>query len=154
MSAPPDTRGEHTFTIDTRWDDVPNKTLRELARIWFWESDYEQQTGEPPGPHPDLDGETGRETVVRMNFTAGPDPQWRFIEAAVAEASRDDHLLSVAAGPVEHLLWKHGEAFIGRVEERVAADPKWRTLIGGVWRHGMSDAVWSRVEALKDAASG
>ena len=91
--------------------------------------------------------------VVRMNFTAGPDAQWRFIEAAVAEAGKE-HLGPVAAGPVEHLLWKHGREFIAAVEAAHAASPKWRTLLAGVWRHLTEDDVWARVERLRGGDPG
>jgi hypothetical protein len=55
-------------------------------------------------------------------------------DVAVAHAS-DEKLGHIAAGPVEHLLGKHGEQYIENVEQRAEADPKFE--------------VWARVEALK-----
>jgi hypothetical protein len=51
-----------------------------------------------------------------------------------------------AAGPLENLLSKHGDTFIERVEERVAMDPKFLSLLCRVWRLSMSDEVWRRVQ--------
>ena len=83
-----------------------------------------------------------------MNFTATPDQQWRFILAAIAHAS-DEELGHIAAGPVEHLLGKHGDRYIGEIERRAESDPKFARMLSGVWKYMMSDEVWARVEALK-----
>jgi hypothetical protein len=63
----------------------------------------------------------------------------------------DDELLSVlAAGPVEEVLAVHGEAIIGAVEAKAASNPKFRHLLGGVWKNAMSDEVWARVCSARE----
>ena len=64
-----------------------------------------------------------------MNFTARPEHQWQFILAAVVHAS-DDELGHIAAGPVEHLLGKHGEKYI----EKVSSAPKPIQSLHVCWR--------------------
>jgi hypothetical protein len=88
------------------------------------------------------------QSVVMMNFTAKPEHQWQFILAAVTHASNDE-LGHIAAGPIEHLLGKHGEQYIEKVEQRAEADPKFARMLAGVWKHLMTDEVWARVQALK-----
>ena len=93
-------------------------------------------------------------TVTLMNFTAGPDVQWAFLDAAVAAAETEDEYCAIAAGPFEHLLGHHGDAFIEAVERRCAEDPKWRRAARGAWKYMMSDAVWARVRAIQERRGG
>ena len=86
----------------------------EFAKAWLAEL-----RPHPPSPESDV-VPTGTESdvgqaVVMMNFTADPDQQWQFVRSAVAHAKSDDELGHIAAGPVEHLLGRHGESLIARV---------------------------------------
>jgi hypothetical protein len=97
--------------IDERWDQLSLSDWDAFARSWIDElrgtpSDSEQDVGQP---------------VVMMNFTARPEHQWQFILAAVRHAQAEE-LGHVAAGPVEHLLGKHGDTYIGEVECRAASE--------------------------------
>jgi hypothetical protein len=56
----------------------------------------------------------------------------------------------LSAGPIEDLLAQHGEAFIDRVEAEARIDPRFAKLLGGVWQNSISDAVWNRVQAIRD----
>jgi hypothetical protein len=65
----------------------------------------------------------------------------------------DDLTRSVlAAGPLEDALAEHGPAIIEEVESRAARDPKFRHLLGGVWKNAMTDEVWDRVCKARGAA--
>jgi hypothetical protein len=124
--------------IDKRWSQLSASDWDAFARSWIAEL-----KGVPSESQPDVGG-----SVVMMNFTARPEHQWQFILAAVANAS-DDELGHIAAGPIEHLLGKHGEQYIGNIEQRAEADPKFARMLAGVWKYMMTDEVWARVEALK-----
>ena|SRR5579872_421837 len=117
--------------IDKTWNDLLPDDWMILARTWL------------------AGDETASLKVVRMNFTAAPEHQWRFILVAVQLATTQDELDHIAAGPIEHLLGWHGDKFIDRVEQQVAADEKFRCALSNVRRYLMKDAVWSRVLALK-----
>jgi hypothetical protein len=54
----------------------------------------------------------------------------------------------LAAGPLEDLLAANGPAVIDRVEVEARRDPKFRHLLGGVWRNAMTDDIWARVQRL------
>lgn len=95
------------------------------------------------------DQRTIGESVVLMNFTAAADQQWQFILAAVEHAQADEELAHIAAGPMEHLLGKHGVTYIDEIEHRAATDPKFARMLKGVARYRMSEEVWARVQALK-----
>ena len=64
------------------------------------------------------------------------------------QSTRVQEVLS--AGPVEDLLAKHGERFIDRVEAEAMKDPKFAHLLGGVWKSGMTDEIWNRLQAVWD----
>ena len=129
--------------IDERWDRLGPPEWEAFARAWIAEL-----RGESADPESDVG-----QSVVMMNFTARPEHQWQFILAAVAHAS-DEDLVHIAAGPVEHLLGKHGPKYIGQVEGRAAADPKFARMLSGVQKYMMTDDVWARVEALKARYGG
>lgn len=124
--------------IDDRWDRLSDSDWDAFARSWIVEL-----RGDTTGPN-----ENVGQSVVMMNFTARPDHQWRFILAAIAQAS-DVELGHIAAGPVEHLLGKHGEKYIEQVERRAEADPRFARMLAGVWKYMMTDEVWARVQNLK-----
>lgn len=78
-----------------------------------------------------------------------PERAWPII-LALSQQSQDDEFTSIlAAGPVESLLSQHGPAFIERVEQRAATDAKFNHLLGGVWRSGMVEEVWNRLQAAR-----
>ncbi len=124
--------------IDKRWDRLEQSDWDAFAQAWISEL-----RGLPVGSDSDVG-----QSVVMMNFTATPEQQWRFILSAVAHAS-DGELGHIAAGPVEHLLGKHGEEFIDEVERRADSAPKFARMLAGVWKYMMTDEVWTRIQALK-----
>jgi hypothetical protein len=124
--------------IDMRWERLEPSDWDAFARAWIAEL-----RGSSAGSESDVG-----QSVVMMNFTATPEQQWQFILAAAAHAS-DEELGHIAAGPIEHLLGKHGEKYIGEVERRAASDPKFARMLSGVWKYMMTNEVWARVRALK-----
>ncbi len=124
--------------IDKRWDQLSASDWDAFARSWI---------AELRGGPTDTEDDVGQ-SVVMMNFTARPEHQWQFILAAIPHAS-DEELGHIAAGPVEHILGKHGEKYIEKVEQRAEADPKFARMLAGVWKYMVTDEVWARVEALK-----
>jgi hypothetical protein len=124
--------------IDDRWEKLSASDWDAFARSWI---------AELRGGPTDSEADVGL-SVVMMNFSARPEHQWQFVLAALHYAS-DEELEHIAAGPVEHLLGKHGEKFIEKVEQRAEADPKFARMLAGVWKYMMADDVWARVEALK-----
>jgi hypothetical protein len=124
--------------IDERWARLGPADWDAFAQSWI---------DELRGHAADSEGGAGQ-SVTMMTFTATPHQQWQFILAAIAHAS-DEELCHIAAGPVEHLLGKHGDTYIDEVERRAESDPKFARMLSGVWKYMMSDEVWARVEALK-----
>ncbi|MCL2660718.1 MAG: hypothetical protein FWD64_09405, partial [Acidobacteriaceae bacterium] len=79
-----------------------------------------------------------------------PETLWLLIQTIHAkdQSARIQEVLS--AGPVEDLLAKHGERYIGLVESKARQDPTFAKLLGGVWKNSMSDEVWQRLQAVWD----
>jgi hypothetical protein len=130
--------------MDDRWNALNDSDWEAFARAWLAEL-----RGDPESPESEMG-----QTVVMMNFTAAPEHQWKFIICAVTAAESDEELKSIAAGPMEHLLGKHGESWIGAVEDQAARDPKFVKMIGGVWKSMMTDEVWDRVQKLQARNTG
>lgn len=131
--------------LDDRWDQVSDEEWMDFAKAWLAElaSGSDQKTQEDWG---------GK--VVAMNFTASPAAQWKFILAAMDVARTADERSHIAAGPVEHLLSKHGDAFIGHLEQLAADRGDWAEMTRGVWRHRISESVWERVLAIQNPKAG
>lgn len=127
------------MALSDLWRPLDPGAMAVFAGAWL----AELRVGPPAG-----DSEVGQ-AVVMMNFVAPPDQQWQFIRAAVAQASSDDELWHIAAGPLEHLLGHHGEAYIAVVEDEAAQDAKFAQMLTGAWTCMMSDEVWGRVQALQ-----
>ena len=67
--------------------------------------------------------------------------------------ARDDSrkvIQLLSAGPLEDLLTSHGPEYIGRVEEEAERNPRFRQLLGGVWKSAMVDPVWKKVQEIWD----
>jgi hypothetical protein len=79
-----------------------------------------------------------------------PDALWWLILEILRRNPPIEVIEVLAAGPLEDYLAKCGEAAIDRVEKQAQRDPRFRSLLGGVWQNGMSDAVWARVQASWD----
>ena len=81
-----------------------------------------------------------------------PEDLWSFV-LKVLEKAPDKKVLSVlAAGPLEELISHVGMTFIVRIEAEARRNPAFRHLLGGVWRHGASEEIWSRVEAARGSS--
>lgn len=87
---------------------------------------------------------------VRLSEWVQHDPEaaWSAIEAIRRKDSSDVILSNLGAGPLEDLLAAHGDSFIVRIEAMAGADAQLRTVLGAVWRSGMSEALWSRIRAV------
>lgn len=64
-------------------------------------------------------------------------------------AATDDEsvLFGLAAGPLEELIQFHGPLVIDSIEREAVKNPKFITLMQGVWKAGTPE-VWARIEAF------
>jgi hypothetical protein len=128
--------------IDPRWNALTAADWDTFARAWLAELRGDANDDSDMGQH-----------VVMMNFTSTAEHQWSFITAAIRHAKTDDELGHIAAGPVEHILGKHGDDYIDRVEEMSASNPQFKKMMRSVWKHLMNDNVWGRVQAIQASAN-
>src|SRR5438128_928996 len=129
--------------INERWNELSEDDWKGFAEAWLREL---RQPHEP-------NERTVGQAVVSMNFTGPPDKQWLFIQLAVAGAANDDELGHIAAGPIEHLLGWHGDTYIDQVEALAGRAPKFLRAFAGIYRYRINDAVWARIQVLRDRAS-
>jgi hypothetical protein len=79
-----------------------------------------------------------------------PERAWQCILYALESPQCYEHFGVLAAGPLEDLLSFHGEAFIDRVEALSQQNPKFASLLVGVWQFQMTDEIWNRVQQVWD----
>jgi len=61
-------------------------------------------------------------------------------------STQDEYILAnLAAGPLETLLARHGKTLIADVERLAKSDPRFKTLLQGVWQNRIDDQTWGRV---------
>lgn len=126
-----------------KWDELKTEDWEAFAADWL-----QELRAAEPNAEANLS-----QTVVLMNFMASAEAQWQFILAAVSQAQSDDDLGHIAAGPLEHLLGRHGSEFIGGVEQQAVQDLKFARAMTGVWKYTMTDEIWSRVETVKNSVA-
>jgi hypothetical protein len=79
-----------------------------------------------------------------------PELAWQAILEAIEQPRMEPYLGTLAAGPLEDLLSLHGNYFIQRVEAMAKSNPRFASVLGGVWQHTMTAEVWSKVQAVRD----
>jgi hypothetical protein len=75
-----------------------------------------------------------------------PERAWLVIQLIFAACRNDLERACLAAGPLEDLLAKHGPSFIDRVEQAAVNDNDFRELLVGVWRNGIAQSIWERLQ--------
>jgi hypothetical protein len=64
-----------------------------------------------------------------------PERLWRLTLEMIRRTTDELLLATVAAGPLEDLLCKHGSLFIDRVEALALSDQRFRSCLSNVWGH-------------------
>ena len=72
--------------------------------------------------------------TVRKLIESDPEHAWHFILQALALAKTDKEIAYLGAGALEDFLNRHGQAFVGRVDEVWKRDGKMRQAISCVWQ--------------------
>lgn len=94
-------------------------------------------------------GKSGRDSTMAMPVGFAPEIAWKAIQQLSALELSDEQKALLAAGPLESLLFHHGQSFIDRVEEAARSSERFNHLLGGVWQGGMRKDIWRRVEAAR-----
>ena len=76
-----------------------------------------------------------------------PEKCWNCILYALGDLRCHPFLGDLAAGPLEDLLSHHGELVTERVEYIALSSPLFARTLGGVWRSGITEPVWQRVQS-------
>ena len=80
--------------------------------------------------------------------TSEAEDAWKAILRILELDPPDEVLAVLAAGPLEDLIDDYGALFIDRIETESRRNPRFRQLLGGVWK-GSSADIWARVEACR-----
>jgi hypothetical protein len=73
----------------------------------------------------------------------------RIILRILERDSSDVIVGSLAAGPLEDLLARHGQLVIDAVESEARSNQRFRELLGGLWRNVIHEDVWNRIQSLR-----
>lgn len=74
---------------------------------------------------------------------------WQAVLRILQRKLSEEQISLLAAGPVEDLLALHGARFIDRIEAEAQQSSAFAHVLGGVWRRGMPQEIWRRVEAAR-----
>ena len=120
-----------------------NMINEEFIRQWLT---HQEETLDKDDP----DNHWTDEHLIDLSISDGGDAElWQFVLNAYQREMSDGVLAVLAAGPLEDVLAKNGEAYIDQVEELARKDPKFKKILGGVWQNAMSEALWARVCAVR-----
>jgi len=81
--------------------------------------------------------------------TEEPDVAWRAILELSQRELTDEQQALLAGGPLETLLSWHSATFIDRVVDEATCNPRFRQLLGGIWRQDMPMEIWERIVKLR-----
>ena len=79
-----------------------------------------------------------------------PHDAWQVIVAILDKDDSIEIQEVLSAGPLEDLLAYHGESMISAVEAEAIKNPRFASLLGGVWQNNTKEEVWARVQAVWD----
>jgi hypothetical protein len=127
------------------------KPVRELAAAYIkFCAVWHKHNAAPDGPVAD-DAEHEWVFDEVMDLTCErPHELLDFVLETLALEPPTETLEMLAAGPLEDYLATHGDEVIEDVEKLAKSNPKFASLLGGVWKNSMSDDVWKRVQAVWD----
>lgn len=74
-----------------------------------------------------------------------PEECWSLVVEILARDQSAETLGNVAAGPLEDLLWLHGDQFIDRIEARAEADLVFQSMLGLVWASDLRSDLLARI---------
>ncbi|MEZ0224724.1 MAG: DUF6869 domain-containing protein [Alphaproteobacteria bacterium] len=116
-----------------------------LARTWIAKVEALIKNSLEPGSIEDIPNYDLEEMVDN-----DPENAWLVIDSARGMAQDDLMLANIAAGPLEDLLWLHGEKFIDRFEELAKKDEHFAFLMTGVWARNKSGDIVARINAISN----
>ena len=89
-------------------------------------------------------------TNIELNLSlAAPDSVLAMIVSITHQMSDGRHDPLLAAGLCEEFIFRYGETYIDVIEELAKLSPRFRHVLGGVWRPHVPDDVWSRIEIAR-----
>ena len=77
---------------------------------------------------------------------------WKVINLIIGKSAEQSVIGNLAAGPLEDLINCHGNQVIERIEIESRKNPRFRNLLGGVWKAG-SPEIWYRIERARNYKS-
>jgi hypothetical protein len=77
---------------------------------------------------------------------------WELIVYIFENDKGSETLGLLSASLLEDFLSEHGGAWIDEIEVKAANDPRFRSLLAGVWRSHISEDVWSRLVRARGEA--
>ncbi len=128
---------------------MTEQELETIVDEWiaYWKEDDAPPTKYDPETGFSID--TVRDTILDWQIKNEHEQLWRFVVSAYRRDLDDRRFALLAAGELEDLIADFGEIYIDRIEELSRKDPKFRSLLGGVWRSSSKPEVWKRIELVR-----
>ncbi|TFZ00274.1 DUF6869 domain-containing protein [Ramlibacter humi] len=77
-----------------------------------------------------------------------PGVAWPWLQAEFHRRTSTIERACLAAGPLEDLLIIHGPLYIGRIESLVREEVEFAGMLHAIWRSGICQDVWTRLQRL------
>jgi len=130
-------------------NDTPMGDTGDIVAAWLKYHELLEKSGDLSGQSSIADEYLWALERIDKMVKQDPEASWRLIMELVLRAHSDYQLASLASGPLEDLLVKHGSEFIERVERAAANNERFRETLVGVWRNEIPEDVWTRVEIAR-----
>lgn len=85
-----------------------------------------------------------------LDLNDDPDELWHFIELSCDRVYGTELEYILAAGAIEDFVHHFGQTHMHKVRTKAEEDPRFKNLLGGVWRQGTSIRVWRDFEKIRD----
>lgn len=112
--------------------------LQDLARAWAVSQDIEgERTPDHMAP-----------IFAVHSLLVEPEQLWSFVLAAEPLCTAERSFGMLGTGPLEDLIQEHGAAYVDRIEQQAAANPRFAQLFKHVWVPADQDPITQRYLAL------
>lgn len=126
--------------------DLVDGYLARLANDWiaYFSAPKDSRDDDPNLPSPF--------GIVNELVQHSPLYAWDFINYVLAEDREEVTLDLLAAGPLENFVSFHGQEWIETIELHARDNPRFQTLLAGVWQSDTPDEVWAPIVLAQGTA--
>ena len=121
---------------------MENYNEEKLIRHWIRYNELEEYS-------PERKEYFWAECKINDYIETDPELVWKLLLNILSRDINERTIGLLAAGPLEDLLSDYGPQFIDRVEKESETNDAFKYALTGVWKGGMDDNIWRRVQEAR-----